>query len=65
MSARSKERIERVKRAWEEHDRAQREEEARNNQDLSQLFQIGFPGGMPGNFPGGMPGDRNGNAWEC
>uniref|UniRef100_A0A4W2GMQ8 STI1 domain-containing protein n=2 Tax=Bos TaxID=9903 RepID=A0A4W2GMQ8_BOBOX len=44
-----KERIERVKKAWEEHERAQREEEARR-QSGSQY------GSFPGGFPGGMPG---------
>ncbi|KAB0345688.1 hypothetical protein FD754_022614 [Muntiacus muntjak] len=52
-----KESLERVKKVREEHDRAQREEEARR-QSGSQYgsFPGGFPGGMPGNFPGGMPG---------
>ncbi|KAB0378205.1 hypothetical protein FD755_009783 [Muntiacus reevesi] len=49
--------VERVKKAWEEHERAQREEEARR-QSGSQYgcFPGDFPGGMPGNFPGEMPG---------
>ncbi|KAM7319433.1 hypothetical protein ACRRTK_021116 [Alexandromys fortis] len=52
-----KERIERVKKAPEEHERAQREEEARSQSGAQYgSFPGGFPGGMPGNFPGGMPG---------
>ena len=52
-----RERVERVKKAREEHERAQREEEARR-QSGSQFgcFPGGFPGGMPGYFPGEMPG---------
>ena len=44
-----RERVERVKKAREEHERAQREEEARR-QSGSQF------GCFPGGFPGGMPG---------
>ncbi|TEA24448.1 hypothetical protein DBR06_SOUSAS11610044 [Sousa chinensis] len=51
-----KERIERVKNVWEEHERAQREEEARQQSGAQYgSFPGGFPGRMPGNFPGGMP----------
>ena len=51
-----KERIERVKKAWEEHERAQREEEARRKSG-SHFGSLpgGFPRGMPG-MGGGMPG---------
>uniref|UniRef100_A0A8C0MF33 STI1 domain-containing protein n=1 Tax=Canis lupus familiaris TaxID=9615 RepID=A0A8C0MF33_CANLF len=42
-----KERIERVKKAREEHERY-------------GSFPGGFPGGMPSNFPGGMPGMAGG-----
>uniref|UniRef100_A0A8C5W5G6 STI1 domain-containing protein n=1 Tax=Microcebus murinus TaxID=30608 RepID=A0A8C5W5G6_MICMU len=52
-----KERIERVKKAREEHERAQREVEARQQSGAQySSFPGGFPGGMPGSFPGGMPG---------
>ncbi|CAD7678807.1 unnamed protein product [Nyctereutes procyonoides] len=55
------ERIERVKKAWEEHERAQREEEARGQSGAQYgSFPGGFPGGMPSNFPGGMPGMAGG-----
>uniref|UniRef100_A0A2K5NM90 STI1 domain-containing protein n=1 Tax=Cercocebus atys TaxID=9531 RepID=A0A2K5NM90_CERAT len=48
-----KQRIERVKKAREGHERAQREEEARRQSGA----QYGsFPGGFPGSFPGGMLG---------
>uniref|UniRef100_A0A8C5L4G1 STI1 domain-containing protein n=1 Tax=Jaculus jaculus TaxID=51337 RepID=A0A8C5L4G1_JACJA len=56
-----KERIERFKKARDEHERAQREEEAiRQSGAQYGSFPGGFPGGMPGNFPGGMPGMRGG-----
>uniref|UniRef100_A0A2K5KE12 STI1 domain-containing protein n=1 Tax=Colobus angolensis palliatus TaxID=336983 RepID=A0A2K5KE12_COLAP len=42
-------RIERVKKAREERERARKEEE-------DGSFPGGYPGGMPGNFPGGMSG---------
>ncbi|XP_046303232.1 hsc70-interacting protein-like [Marmota monax] len=51
-----KERTERVKKAREEHERAQREEEARQQAGAQfGSFPGGFPGGMPG-MGGGMPG---------
>ena len=50
-----KERIERVKKAWEEHERVQREEEARRKSG-SQF------GSLPGGFPGGMSGMGGGIA---
>uniref|UniRef100_A0A8P0SW62 STI1 domain-containing protein n=1 Tax=Canis lupus familiaris TaxID=9615 RepID=A0A8P0SW62_CANLF len=53
--------IERVKKAREEHERAQREEEARRQSGAQYgSFPGGFPGGMPSNFPGGMPGMAGG-----
>uniref|UniRef100_A0A2K5L8Z8 STI1 domain-containing protein n=1 Tax=Cercocebus atys TaxID=9531 RepID=A0A2K5L8Z8_CERAT len=52
-----KERIERVKKVQDEHERAQREEEARRQSGAQYgSFPGDFPGGMTGNFPGGMPG---------
>uniref|UniRef100_A0A2K6RG40 STI1 domain-containing protein n=1 Tax=Rhinopithecus roxellana TaxID=61622 RepID=A0A2K6RG40_RHIRO len=52
-----KERIERVKKAREEHERAQRKEEARQQLGAQYgSFPGGFLGGTSGNFPGRMPG---------
>uniref|UniRef100_A0A2K6KJM4 STI1 domain-containing protein n=1 Tax=Rhinopithecus bieti TaxID=61621 RepID=A0A2K6KJM4_RHIBE len=61
-----KERIERVKKAREEHERAQRKEEARQQLGAQYgSFPGGFLGGTSGNFPGrmaGMGGDMAGTA---
>ncbi|XP_031506004.1 hsc70-interacting protein-like [Papio anubis] len=52
-----KERIEQVKKAREEHEGTQREEEARRQSGAQYgSFPGGLPGGMPGSFPRGMPG---------
>ncbi|CAD7679275.1 unnamed protein product [Nyctereutes procyonoides] len=53
--------IERVKKAREEYERAQREGKARGQSGAQYgSFLGGFPGGMPSNFPGGMPGMAGG-----
>uniref|UniRef100_A0A2K6B2P6 Hsp70-interacting protein N-terminal domain-containing protein n=1 Tax=Macaca nemestrina TaxID=9545 RepID=A0A2K6B2P6_MACNE len=52
-----KERIERVKKAREEHERAQREEEARRQSGAQYgSFPGGFPRGIMPGMGGGMPG---------
>ena len=51
-----KEGMERIKKAQEEHERAQRKEEARQQSGTERdYFPGGFPGGMPG-MGAGMPG---------
>ena len=61
-----KKRTQRVKKAWEEHERAQREEEARGQSGAQYgSFPGGSPGGIPGNFPGGMHGMGGGHAWNA